>query len=168
VKKPIIAMLIMLIGAALMFASLWVVSSFEDQSNNTVNLCTIQDVNGDSLEIQVNSEEVWQQILEMHQTGQRKWVGGKLINATNVWGFTFDPDTIIVAEFTAEGLQTTLEQIKADPDYWFNIPGGICYIGAIVTEVNTPIITPIQAIVFLIGVSLLISGFVWYEKVRKR
>ena len=156
----------MLIGAVLMFAGLWVVPSFEGQPTRTVNLCTIQDVNGDSLEIQVSNETVWQQILEMHRAGQRKWVGGKLINATNVWGFTFDPDTIIVAEFTAEGLQTTLEQIRADPDYWFNIPGGICYIGATVTRVNTSI-TPTQVIVFLVGVGLLIGGFVWYEKVRK-
>ena len=138
-RKPIIAILVMLVGAVVMFAGLWVVPSFESQPANRVNLCTIKDINGAKLEIQVNSEEVWQQILEMYRTGQRKWVGGKLINATNVWGFTFDPDTIIVAEFTAEGLQTTLEQIKEDPDYWFNILGGICYIGAVVTEINTPI-----------------------------
>jgi len=157
----------MLIGAVLIVAGLWVVPNLEGQPTKTANLCTIQDVNGDRLEIQVNNETVWQQILEMHRTGQRKWVGGKLINATNAWGFTFDPDTIIVANFTAEGLQTTLEQIKADPDYWFNIVGGICYIGAIVTEVNTPIITPAQVIVFLVGAVLLISGFVWHVKVRK-
>jgi len=166
-KKPLMAMVIMLIGAVLMFAGLWVVHRFEDKPTNTVNLCTIRDINSDRLEIQVNSEEVWQQILEMYRTGQRKWVGGKLINATNVWGFTFDPDTIIVAEFTAEGLQTTLEQIKADSDYWFNVIGGRCYIGAIVTKVNTPIITPTQLIVFLVGVVLLIGSFAWYEKVRK-
>lgn len=163
-KLPILTMLI---GAVLMFAGLWVVPSFEGQPTNTVNLCTIQDINGDSLEIQVNSEEVWQQILEMYQTRQRKWVGGKLINATNVWEFTFDPDTIIVAEFTVEALQTTLEQIRADPDYWFNVMGGICYIGARVTEVNTPVITPTQVMVFLVGVGLLVGGFIWYEKVRK-
>jgi hypothetical protein len=162
------AMVMILMGAILMFAGLWIVPSLEGQLANRVNLCTIKDVNGDSLEIQVNSGEVWQQILEMHRTGQRKWVGGKLINATNVWGFTFDPDTIIVAEFTAEGLQTTLEQIRADPDYWFNIPGGICYIGAIVTKVNMPIITPAQATVFLVGAGLLIGGFIWYGKARKR
>ncbi|MGQ9460242.1 MAG: hypothetical protein ACUVRA_03305 [Candidatus Bathyarchaeaceae archaeon] len=167
-EKTLMAMIIMLIGAVLMFAGLWVAPSFEGHPANTVNLCTIQDVNGDSLEIKVNSGEVWQQILEMHRTGQRKWVGGKLINATNVWGFTFDPDTIIVAEFTAEGLQTTLEQIRENPYYWFNIPGGICYIGAIVIKVNTSIITPTQVIVFLAGVGPLIGGFVWYEKVRKR
>jgi len=102
----------------------------------------------------------------MRRTGQRRWVGGKLINATNVWGFIFDPDTIIVANVTAEALQTTLEQIKEDPNYWFNMPGGICYIGARVTEINKPI-TPTQVIVFLVDVVLLIGGFVWHEKVRK-
>jgi len=52
-----LAISMMLIGTLPMFAGVWVVPSFESQPTNKVNLCTIQDVNGDSLEIQVNSEK---------------------------------------------------------------------------------------------------------------
>jgi len=103
---------------------------YQFQPSQSLNWCVIQDVNGDTLDIEVASSETWQQLLDMQASGLRKWVGGKLINAANNWGFTFDPDTIVVTDVTAEALQTTLRLIKQDPDYWFAM--GTCYVSAIV------------------------------------
>jgi len=90
--------------------------------------CVLEDSSEDYIEIEVSAEEVWEQIVDMYNSGERKWVGGKLASSDNQWGFTFEPETVIVADSTAENLQTTFEQIKADPDYWFDID--ICYINA--------------------------------------
>lgn len=101
-----------------------------------LNSCTIQDVNGDTLKIEVANNETWNQLLAMKESGVRRWVGGKLVLANNTWGFTFDPNTIRVAEVTAEAFQTTLRLIKQDPNYWL---GTICYVGAIVLRNPVPI-----------------------------
>jgi hypothetical protein len=102
-----------------------------------LNWCVIQDVNGDTLRIGVASNETWQRLLDMRASGLRKWVGGKLVNANNEWGFTFDPDTIVVADVTVEALQTTLRLIKQNRDYWFAI--GTCYVSAIVLPEPYPV-----------------------------
>lgn len=78
----------------------------------------VKDVNGDTLEIEVNEFDVLEQAAQMNESGARKWVGGKLVTYENEWGFRFHPDTIIIADVVAEGLQTNLRFIKEDFDYW--------------------------------------------------
>ena len=103
----------------------------------TYNTCIIVDVNYDTLELKVAPEnQAWQNLVDMYFAGERKWVGGKLVEVDNPWGFTFDPETIIVAEVTAEALQTTLKQIKENKDYWFNIQGGICYVASTIFSIK--------------------------------
>jgi hypothetical protein len=94
---------------------------------------TIKDINGDMLEVEVSDFDVSEQARRVKESGERKWVGGKLVVYDNEWGFRFDPDTIIIADVTAEGLQTTLNGIKEDLDYWMQFDR--VYVSAEVTEV---------------------------------
>jgi len=50
------------------------------------------------------------------------WIGGPVIlTSKNSMGFYFDPNQTIAAEVTAEGLQTSLDQIEANPSQF--VPG---------------------------------------------
>jgi hypothetical protein len=51
----------------------------------------------------------------------RYWIGGKVIpDGDYPWDFYFNPNTIVIAEMTAEGMQTTIRQITQDPEYYAN------------------------------------------------
>jgi hypothetical protein len=129
-RKWLIAAVIIVIAAAAVFA----LYSLIMPGPQEYNWCIIEDVNGDRLKVEVADEGTWKQILIMQHERSTRWIGGRLIKADNEWGFTFDPSTVIVAELTAEGLQTTLQQIKDDPKYWFGFD--ICYVGAGVVETH--------------------------------
>lgn len=60
------------------------------------------------------------------------WIGGTVIaDPGQPNGFRFDPNTIVVAEITAEGMQTNICQIAAAPDRY---NGGLWYIPASLTQ----------------------------------
>jgi len=63
------------------------------------------------------------------------FVGGIVERYDNKWGFRFKPDTIRVAQFTAEGFQATIRDISADIDYWLNLVWA--YVSAKVVEVHS-------------------------------
>lgn len=94
---------------------------------------TIKDINGDTLKVDVNSSDVSERARLIKESGERKWVGGKLVVYDNDWGFRFDPDTITIADVVAEELQTTLQFIKDDLDYWMQFDR--VYVSAEVIEV---------------------------------
>lgn len=49
------------------------------------------------------------------------WIGGRVVPDEDYpWGFYFDPNTIVIAEMTVEGMQTTIRQIAEDTDYFAN------------------------------------------------
>ncbi len=81
----------------------------------------VVDFAGDRMEIQVDPgrQEAFDALMEMHVTGESKWVGGEIEGFDNEFGFRFKPDTIDVAEVTAEGAQAvTYGAIQADFEYW--------------------------------------------------
>ncbi len=129
-RKSVIAAVIVVVAVAAAFA----LYSLTTPGPQKYNWCIIEDINGDRLKLEVADVDVWEQILAMEREGSTRWVGGKLIKADNEWGFTFDPHTIVVAEVTAEGFQTNLQQIKDDPDYWFHF--NVVYIWARVVETH--------------------------------
>ena len=49
-------------------------------------------------------------------------------------GFRFKPETVAVAEVTAEGLQATIQYISENLDYWLDL--GLAYVDAKVTEIH--------------------------------
>jgi len=55
-------------------------------------------------------------------------------NTATKWGFRFKPETVAVAEVTAEGLQATIQYISENLDYWLDL--GWAYVDAKVTEIH--------------------------------
>jgi hypothetical protein len=81
----------------------------------------VEDNNGDRMVFQVSTsrQEAIEGLNEMSETGEEKWVGGEIERFENEFGFRFKPDTILVAEVTAEGLQaSSYKYIQQDFDYW--------------------------------------------------
>jgi hypothetical protein len=64
------------------------------------------------------------------------WIGGVVETYYNKWGFRFKPETIIIAEQTAEGAQTWIKGISEDLDYWINTWGTYTYVLGKVVEVH--------------------------------
>lgn len=81
----------------------------------------VDDTDGDLAEILVHPsrQEAMDALIEMHGTGEAKWVGGEVESFENEFGFRFKPDTIVVADFTAEGAQAVFYRtIQDDFAYW--------------------------------------------------
>ncbi len=81
----------------------------------------VEDPDGDRMEIQVDPsrQEAIDALIAMHGTGGAKWVGGEIESFENEFGFRFKPDTIVVADFTAEGAQAVFYRtIQGDFAYW--------------------------------------------------
>ena len=86
------------------------------------------------LAIETTDTTVWNQLVQLYQNGTEMWIGGEVERYDNKWGFRFNPDTIIIAQFTIEGAQTTISFLSEDIEYWINF--GIAYIGSTVIEIN--------------------------------
>ncbi len=66
-----------------------------------------------------NSDSLAQIMENLVGTDYKRWIGGKVVPDQEMpHGFYFDPNTIVIAEFTVEGMQTTISQIADDPQYF--------------------------------------------------
>jgi hypothetical protein len=102
--------------------------------HDTNRWAVIQDLYGSRLAVEPTNDTVWARLVGMHGDGSRLWVGGVVERYANGWGFRFRPDTVRVAEITAEGLQSTIRGISEDLDYWLGL--GWAYVNAGVVEVH--------------------------------
>ncbi len=112
------------------------------ETNN--RLAVIEDEKGDRIGVEPLSDEVWSKLVELFHSREMMWIGGVVEEFINIkldkyykWGFRFKPGTIVVAEVTAEGLQTTIRSISADIGYWLDI--GQAYVFAKVVDYSTGI-----------------------------
>jgi len=103
--------------------------------HETDRWAVIKDVNGDRIAVETVSDEVWSQLVQLNQNGSERFVGGIVVKYNNRWGFRFDPNTVTVAEVTAEGLQATIRYISKNLDYWLTI--GWAYVHAKFTEIHS-------------------------------
>jgi hypothetical protein len=110
-------------------------------SQGAHRLAIIEDVNGDHIGVEPQSDEVWNILLELYYRGEAMWIGGKVETFVNIrpdpnyqWGFRFKSETIIVAEVTAGGLQSTVKDISENLDYWLDLE--YSYVFAKVTEIQ--------------------------------
>lgn len=81
----------------------------------------MEDFVGDRMVIQVDESrlETRGALVELHRTGESRWIGGEIESCQNEFGFRFKPDTVEVAEITAEGSQAvTYRAIQEDFEYW--------------------------------------------------
>ena len=96
----------------------------------------VEDIDGDRMSIRAskNNQDALDALTEMSKTGQTMWVGGEIQDFKNKFGFRFSPDTVAVAEITAEGLQAAkYKSIQEDIDYWRGL--GTVYISGKVVSV---------------------------------
>lgn len=109
--------------------------------DETSGIAIIEDTNGDRIGVEPTSGEVWDKLVELHNSSEEMWIGGVVEvfifirpDPNYPWGFRFKPENITVAEVTAEGLQTTIRNISEDVDYWISL--GQAYVFAKVMEVH--------------------------------
>ncbi|RLI44705.1 hypothetical protein DRO69_06755 [Candidatus Bathyarchaeota archaeon] len=102
--------------------------------HDTDRWAVIEDINRDRIAVETVSDEVWSQLTQLNQNETRMWIGGIVSDYDNKWGFRFDPETITVAEVTAEGLQATIRYISENLDYWL---GEWAYVNAKVIEIHS-------------------------------
>jgi len=87
------------------------------------------------IQVSPNRQEAIKALTEMSKTGEIKWVGGEIEQFDNEFGFRFKPDTITVADFTAEGLQASKYKfIQQDFEYWQGL--GTIYVSGKVVQVH--------------------------------
>jgi hypothetical protein len=72
---------------------------------------------------------------QLHQNQSTRFVGGIVERYENKWNFRFKPETVTIAEFTAEGLQATIRYISDNLEYWID---GWAYVSARVTQIHSP------------------------------
>ncbi len=82
----------------------------------------VSDPSGAMIKIEAVNPQIKEKFKEMLSGELELWVGGKVVKDLEVnppWHFYFDPQTIEIAEVTAEGLQAVfLRTIENDLDYW--------------------------------------------------
>jgi hypothetical protein len=84
--------------------------------------CVIRDSHGTTIRLYVEDEEGWQKLQTMKQQHLHEWVGGKLLrDSQSELGFGFDPQNLIVADFTIETYQTWLQDISDRLEYWLSV-----------------------------------------------
>ena len=103
--------------------------------HDTNRWAVIEDVNGDKMAIEPTNDYVWAELVQLNQNGTRMWVGGIVESYDSKWGFRFEPSSVNVAQFTAEGLQSTIGYISANIDYWLNL--GWAYVWSEIVEVHS-------------------------------
>jgi len=113
----------------------WYVDRLNAVRHETNRWAVIEDINGDRMAVEPTDSQVWSELVELNDNGSRRWIGGIVERYGNKWGFRFKPDTVKVAQFTAEGLQATIRMISEDLDYWLNLKWA--YVGATVVEIHS-------------------------------
>jgi hypothetical protein len=104
-------------------------------------MAIIEDTNGDRIGVEPTSSDVWDELVELYHSKEVMFIGGVVEvfipiepDPNYPWGFHFKPETVIVAENVAEGLQTTIRGISEDVDYWIRISPA--YVLAKVVEIH--------------------------------
>jgi len=136
-KKWHVVVAVVIVVVVILSVAVW--TSFVDSLNavrhETDRWAVIEDVNGDRMAVEPISDHIWSELVQLNQNGTRMFVGGIVERYDNKWGFRFKPDSVRVAEFTAEGLQATIREINANIDYWLNL--GWAYVSAKVVEIHS-------------------------------
>lgn len=118
----------LVLGVAIIVVALILAGPFNEAGRRVV----VQDVNdGKRLLVQATEQEAWSALVDMYRNRTVRWVGGIVERYANDLGFRFRPDTIVVTDVTAEGLQATLGYISQNLDYWL---GGYAYASVRVVE----------------------------------
>ena len=139
-KVALVGAIIVIVIMSVVAASLNYLGAIPPETDN--RLAVIEDEKGDRIAVEPIRDEVWSKLVELFLSKEMMWIGGVVEEYINIkpdkyykWGFRFKPGTIVVAEVTAEGLQTTIRSISADIGYWLDI--GQAYVSAKVVDYST-------------------------------
>ena len=139
-NKRIIYSAIVLIVVVAASYSVWSYINYLDYLDKTIHetgrWAVIMDSHGDIIAIETTSDEVWDQLVDLYQSKEERWIGSMVEEYENAWGFRFKPDTMIIATITIEGAQSTIQGISGDLDYWINTWANVAYVLARVVEIH--------------------------------
>jgi hypothetical protein len=120
--------------------SVWSYMNHLDYLNKTIHetgrWAVIRDSKGDIMAVETTNDEVWDQLADLHNDKEERWIGGIVKEYNNKWGFRFKPDTIIIASITIEGAQSYIQGISGDLDYWMNTWTNVAYVMASIVEIH--------------------------------
>ena len=139
-KKIIIAFIVIVTAVIISYSiqSYFIYLDYLDKTvHETDRWAVIKDSKGDIIAIETTNDEVWSTLLALRQNQTQMWIGGVIETYDNKWGFRFNKDTIIVAQFTIEGAQSNIQGISGDLDYWINTWRKVAYVLARVSETHT-------------------------------
>lgn len=135
-KKRYVAVAILIMVTIILGVAVWTnyVDLLNAVKHETERWAVIEDSNGDKMAVEPIDDHIWSQLVQLNHNGTKMFVGGIVERYDNKWGFRFKPDSVRVAEFTAEGLQGTIRYISENIDYWLN---GWAYVLAKVIEIHS-------------------------------
>jgi len=123
--------MIVVLGVAVWAANY--VDALNALRHDTKRWAVIEDSYRDRMAVEPSSNDVWSDIVHLNQNGTIMFVGGIVERYNNKWGFRFKPDTVSVAQFTAEGLQATIRYVSENIEYWLN---GWAYVSSRIVEIH--------------------------------
>jgi len=141
VRKKVLAIAIVafvvIVSVALVY---WWCETYQPDrlKHETDQWAIISDSHNDVIALETNSADVWNELENLEQNQTELWIGGIIEEYDNYWGFRFNPDTIVLAEVTAEGAQATIQFISDDLDYWMNTWDNVAYVSATVEKTHEP------------------------------
>jgi len=137
-RKRTILAVVALVALAAAIVLVWNYVNYLDYLSEilheTDKWAVIEDLNGHHIAVEPTSDDVWNELVRLNENGSSMWIGGVVEEYGNKWGFRFKPETVAVAEVTAEGLQATIQYISENLDYWLDL--GWAYVDAKVTEIH--------------------------------
>ena len=137
-RKRTILPVVALVALAAAIVLVWNYVNYLDYLSEIVHeterWAVIEDLNGHHIAVEPTSDDVWNQLVRLNENGTSMWIGGVVEEYGNKWGFRFRPETVAVAEVTAEGLQATIQYISENLDYWLDL--GWAHVDAKVTEIH--------------------------------
>lgn len=135
-KRRLIAVAVLTSVVVVLGVAVWAtyVDLLNQVKHETNRWAVIEDGKEGRIAVEPISDHIWLELVQLNQNGTRMWVDGIVERYDNKWGFRFKPDSVTVAEVTAEGLQTTIKDISTNIDYWLNL--GWAYVWAKVAETH--------------------------------
>ncbi|MDH5439436.1 MAG: hypothetical protein OEZ48_00695 [Candidatus Bathyarchaeota archaeon] len=137
-KRTILAVAALVLLAIATILLVWNYVNYLDYLSEIVHeterWAVIEDLNGHHVAVEPTSDDVWNQLVRLNENGTSMWIGGVVEEYGSKWGFRFKPETVAVAEVTAEGLQATIQYIGENLNYWLDLEWA--YVDAKVTEIH--------------------------------
>ena len=139
-KKSLVLVVVGIIITAVICFSIWVYwgsDDYSDKTNHETDIwAVIEDSKRDIIAVETAEPSVWDDLVNLRDNQTEMWIGGVVEEYSNYWGFRFRPDTVVIAEITIEGAQSSIEGIGGDLNYWINVWARETYVLAKVIEIH--------------------------------